>query len=535
MDVWSPKVNQNTLDARLQQMDRVMQALWKQNVNVVLCLSPVPDQLVDRLSMSVDDPLWLFRPGRKDYVPYLAPVLMRYGHHVRRWQFGHPGVSDVISDALYSHGAEAASMLRNLTPDPRAVLPWSIAQPRVPLKDEKNIEYTIDLPQAVQPSRIGDFLKEWRDSPRAQYSLHLRSASAVDLTQARRIDDLALRMLHAWEQAPDGLSISRPWATLPDARSVAHPDPLLGVFATVSRMLQGRRVVGRLDLGPGLKGMILDGERGGLLAVWSEGELGKPAIVHMFLGDNVVETDVWGNRASLARVEGKHRLSITSTPTFIEGIDARLALLRASFAVTPTLIESSQITHEHTLTLSNPWTQTLHGELVVIEPGRDWRIEARRISVNIEPGGKAVYPLQIGLPVAETAGRKTLVARLEFTSMKHQPIDLSAPMELGLEHLFIDTAVAAERNPNTGALDAVVTMFITNTGDEKKVMNVFAQMPGQKRHERTITLRPGQSMIRHFRFDGAGAKLADTPVRVGLRDASGPILLSQLVSAGDGQ
>ncbi|MEX2212970.1 MAG: hypothetical protein WD768_02505 [Phycisphaeraceae bacterium] len=532
MDVWDAKVTEGTIDARLQQMDQVMQPLWKQHVNVVLCLSPVPDQLVDQLSMSANDPLWLFRPDRKDFMPYLAPVLMRYGHHVRRWQLGHPGESAIPSDELLTHGSRAAAVLRDLTPDPRAVMPWSLTHRRVPLKDERGVEFAIDVPQGVQSTRIADFLKEWRTAPEANFTLHLRSAPATEMTQARRVDDLAVRMMHAWEQGPDGLSVSRPWAMMSDPKSLAHPDPLLGVFATVSRMLEGRRVVGRLDLGEGLSAMILDGDRGGLLVAWAQGELKKPVTVKMYLGQGAVANDVWGNRQELVKQDGKQPFNVSSTPIFIEGIDARLALLRASFALTPNLIESSQVTHEHTLTLSNPWTQTLHGEMVIVEPGRDWRIEPRRISVRIEPGAKAQYPIQIGLPVAETSGRKVITARFEFVSMKHPPVELSTPMQLGLEDLFIDAAVSVEKDEKTGRLDAVVTLFITNSGEDKKAMNVFATMPGQKRHERTITLRSGQSMIRHFRFEGAGAKLGDTPVRVGIRDTAGPILLSQIVSAG---
>ena len=87
------------------------------------------------------------------------------------------------------------------------------------------------------------------------------------------------------------------------------------------------------------------------------------------------------------------------------------------------------------------------------------------------------------------------------------------------------------RADTPGQVDAVVTQFVTNTGSEAVSLYAFAQTPGFARQEGIISrLKPGQSIIRRFRFENVAAQGAiDQPLRVGLRETRGPAVLNEML------
>ena len=84
--------------------------------------------------------------------------------------------------------------------------------------------------------------------------------------------------------------------------------------------------------------------------------------------------DPWGNRQALATdTQGRHQLTLTATPVFIEGIDVMLARLRGSFRIDPSFVRSVYKMHKHTLELTNPYPRSIYGTLRITGPAH-WKI-----------------------------------------------------------------------------------------------------------------------------------------------------------------
>jgi len=485
------------------------------------------------LDIGSDGPLAMFATEPKTWDSILAPVLLRHGQRVRKWQLGSVDVPNVFFMAdLPQLAAAAAVDLRNLAPRPQTILPWRLDQARRPqVKDVAG--YLIDVPYAVHAENLAQHLAEWHRAPPAKVTLHLREPPATQITQRDRVTDLVLRMLHGWEAGADGLAVSRPWTDAVQRRTGLLPDPLLGVFASVAHRLAGRRVVGRLDLGKGLECMIFNGPRGGMLAAWNRHAQRAEAKIDMYLGPSVQAVDVWGNRVDIPAVDGRHQWTLDRIPVFFEPIDPELALFRAAFVLDKPFIESLQMPHPRTATLANPWSRTISGHMYIIGPQK-WQIEPRRCFFSIAAGQESRIPLQLVFPVSEVAGEKRLVAKFDFLAQQRYQIRLGAPMELGLEKVEFDASLAIEPGADGTANDVVVTGLVTNRGDETLALYAFANLPGFPRQERIISrLRPGQSIVRRFRFAGA----ADAPgadgsaqIRVGLREANGPAVLNKTLA-----
>ncbi len=528
ISAWDRDVSLATHDTRMAELDAILQPLWRQGTLVSMSFSPLPRELAERLDLDPRNPAWMFAKPAADWAPWVNPLVIRHGQNVRRWHLGPDVGGEFGSPALVPVIAQAVESINDLTPDPLVVVPWELSTPRRPTLEHRETAFAMEVSPTIAPAQFRAYLSDWHQSPAANLTLTLPVHPATEMSQRRRVDDLALRVLHAWEANVQGVTIPRPWDHRHNRLNALHPDPVLSVFATLAQQLHTRRAIGRLALGKHGQSMIFTGERGPMLAAWLDGGPNDKATVSLFLGDNPVISDVWGNQTKLELAAGKHTFTLTSTPIFIEGIDADLALLRASFAMTPRLIESSQVTHQHTLTLRNPFPQQLQGELTILEPGRDWKIDPRRIPLAIEPGATMQIPLTLSFPVAEVAGEKRLLARLDFASGKRQSIELTTTMEVGLQGIEMETGLSFKAD-NAGRIDATATAFVTNTGNDPRTLYVFAIFPGQPRQERIMTLKPGQSLMRKFRFNGIDAQTMNQPVRVGLRDTQGPALMNHVL------
>lgn len=511
---------------RMVLLDRVLQKLQARGRQVTLDLSPLPRDLLTSDTDAAAVLAGLGRPAR-GWLPYMAPLLLRQGQRVRNWQLGPAGASEPFDHPQLAQTlAGITQELHDLAPQPQVVIPWRIDHHR---RDDlpAGSQFAMDVPESIPAERIREYLAPWQTGSPVACFLHLREPSASVITQASRVEDLALRMVHSWEAGAAGLSVTRPWTRANDNSPNLMPDPLLGAFASIAHRLSGRRAVGRLHLGEGLEAVIFDGPAGGMIAAWNRSAPDTRAKIDLYLGEEPVAVDVWGNRTKLPTVDGRQQWQLSCTPTFFEGIDPQLALFRAAFKVEPGFIESTQILHDGTMTIANPFARTISGYVQIVEPA-DWRIEPRRSHFAIAAGQTTTIPLRYSFPVSEPAGHKRMVARFDFTADHRYLVDLTAGLELGLKNVDFDASLALVPDPQTGATDVVITQLIANTGQTPLALYAFATLPGHPRQERIVSrLEPGQSIVRRFRFLNAAGNLKQTPVRVGLRETEGPAMLTR--------
>jgi hypothetical protein len=336
-------------------------------------------------------------------------------------------------------------------------------------------------------------------------------------------------MVYAWEAGAAAMTLPRPWTLADDRTTRLLPDPLLGVFSTVTHRLAGRRAVGRLPLGPGLEAVIFDGKGGGMIVAWNRFASAEKAKIDMYLGERPVAIDVFGNREALTMFEGRHQLTLGATPIFIEGIDAQLALFRARFQIDEPFIESTQTVHHRSVTICNPWSRTITGRMRIAGPGA-WEIQPRLTNFSIAAGESTTVPLAIKFPISETAGDKRLVAQFDFTADKRYQLDVSDDLMIGLRDVAFEANVVVLNNPDTGTRDALVSQLITNTGQRTISLYTFANLTGYTRQERLVSrLKPGQTVSRHFTFADAEAVMSTNRVRAGIRQANGPAVLTYIL------
>ena len=533
LSAWKRQLTLTQVEKHQAYLDGILEQLLSHHLKLTLSLYPLPDELDRLIDPNTDSLVTIFDKPIDKWRPFLAPVLMRHAQRVHLWQLGAAQQKLAFFDPyLPKHVQQAQTYLRNMASQPQVVLPWSIHQARRRDVDE-HVAYSIHVPPSVLADRLSDYLQDWTQSPGTNVALLLDMAPADRMTHPRRVADLVLRMLHAWEAEVSSVHLQRPWTLSPDRQKRILPDPILGAFSTVAHLLAGRKVVDRLPLRQGLVSMILDGRQGGLLAVWNQSADPQDAVMDMYLGESPVAVDVWGNRTALPQVDGRHQLKITHMPQFIVGIDPELALFRAAFGIKPSFIESKQTMHQRGITIANPWRQTISGHMVITDP-QNWKVQPHRTFFSIAAGKATTVDVSLRFPISETTGNKRLKARFDFMAEREYTVDLSTPMELGLPDVGFDANLVLETNPRTGKLDAIVTCIITSRGETELSLRSFAFMSGYPREMKPIIgLKPGQSVVRRFLFEDVSNKIGSTSIRAGLRELAGPAMINKILLAGD--
>ncbi|MEO0588694.1 MAG: hypothetical protein AAF078_13775, partial [Planctomycetota bacterium] len=517
-------------DQRAQRVDDLVEEFIAAGTDVSMSQHPLPQKLADRVD-GASDALALFEAEREVWEPSIVPALQRLGQTVKAWQMGRWDGGDVFfySD-LESRLAEVETLLSRRVAEPAIVLPWRIDQPPVPGLSS-GFRYGVHVPTSVTPEAIGGYLEGWADPGQAW--LRLGVSPADRLPHERRVAELALRMIGAWAADAGRIEIVSPWTGSLTREPGLLPDPLLAVFTGVKSRLGGRPYLGDLSLGDEMRARLFANREGGVLAMWDR-SASRDGVVRMVLGESPEVVDVFGNRAPVPVVDGKHEVVLGPTPVFVEGIDVRLAELRASVEIDEPFLESEQTPHDRVVTFVNPWGRTMSGQVIFTEPS-NWRIQPKRQFVSVAAGGTVRLPVRITFPASEVAGDKELTARLVMEADRAYDVDLKVPMEVGLSDVTFDATVALEPGPG-GTVDAVATCVVTNVGEQAWSMHCYATLPGHARQSLPISqLEPGQTIVRRFRFTDGGEALAASALRCGLRAINGPRMLNRRFTLDDVQ
>ncbi|MEM6458800.1 MAG: hypothetical protein AAF710_05345 [Planctomycetota bacterium] len=562
VSAWDRETTLGALDLRLDTLQSVIAPLKNGGRRVEVSFAPLPEELEHTRGVNSRRPVRAFAASPEVWMPYVQPILVRQGQRVNTWQLG--GTDRPAAAYLPGLGGLAATAyeeFRHWTPAPVITLPWRLDQPVREDMPTGGVGYAVHWPAGVLPERLVDHLQGsgWAtgDTPRR---LHLRPASADAVPHPARVADLALRMVHAWEQDATGVALPDLWTPALERRDALLPDPLLGVMANVATRLAGQRAAGRLNLGDDRAAVIFRRHRPltetaeaggagppgptqttpgtpdtpGMLVAWNVNAGAARSELRMFLGRAPVLHDVWGNATPLQPdADGKHVVPLTDTPVFVTGVDPQLALFRAGFVLDEPFVLSTQTPHLRTLRLQNPWPVTISGRFTIVGP-ESWSIRPFRHAFSIGPGRSLELPIVLRFPVQEVAGDKRLTVDMEFTADRRYEVELAAPMRLGLEGVRLEASLAVEPGRAAGTTDAAVTCILTNTGDAPISLNLAAKLAGHPRRERLIPrLEPGQSVIRQFRFADAAAALRAGDIRLNVRETNGPAVLNKTVGLYD--
>lgn len=562
--VWSALQTPESTAALAKDLVRTVTDLKSSMQDVSFSLPRVPAQLAEACRIEAEEPLQVFAGEESRWIPYILPLVDKYGQSVQRWQIGRIG-DPAPEGQSAADLSRLQSMLARLVPGPVVALPWPAEVAPAAAQIGPGVGDLIAcLPYSADPDALAPLAQAWRESLGARPPAITAAIEPLPESQFSRHDaavHLAKVAVEAWgalvtgSDAPRGsLSLVQPWSWPTPGRDQAQPRPELAVYANLIERLAERRIVGTLPVGPGVRCYILSpaqpgSGRTGALVAWRDGIGGDTASIDAFLGDgHVIAYDIWGNARPVeprrdapgpARDPGTdprrsavsgltHHIDLTGEPVFIENVNVDLARFIASFRLDPGFLPSTASEHDVAIILSNPFRSRAEGRITILEPGglsvdpsnrdRTWRIAPRTSPFSIGPGETARIPISVAFSSAEEAGLKPVLAEVEFVADRdYGPLRLRSALEVRLDQLQLDLSYRLV--PGGSGADLIVEGHVTNMGKAAVTLELSAFAPGYPRAKASIAeLAPGQTITRRFAFPGGATRLRDERVIVGAQD-----------------
>lgn len=401
-----------SLNARMPAID----ALLNRNQQVTFALSSVPPPLAGAMLLDSSDAIGLSTRDAMAWRPYLDPTIDVYGQRILRYQVGRFGDQNIVRQNAAPGLQNAERIISRLVPGPKMILPWR-ADHGLP-SFERSANEPVDSGKPNSPSNVssGPLL----DGVTMQFPLGFAASAMRDLALVRddqhargntmeltvvpecpeiekfgakaRAIETAKRLAEFWAAlapTPQGVpparfALNSPWAIVDQENDLLlQPAPEVAAVVHMSERLAGRRVIGPVPAPEGVRALLLV-ERSGTsqslragealsracVIAWNESALPENAYVNVFTPHAGVEiADIFGNVRQVSQDASgiQTRIDLTDAPIFIEGVDAYLALLSASFKFTPQFLPATATQHEHRIELTNPWPVRITGQMQLRE------------------------------------------------------------------------------------------------------------------------------------------------------------------------
>lgn len=531
LPLWTRDLTAGIVGSRSAALRPLVDAFRSERLDLSFSLPVVPAAATDPNAIVAPDPWSLLVSQPAVARPLLDEFLDAYGQTVQRWQVGWFDPKALPSRQAFQAGLDSIeSMLSKLVPGPIVVVPTTMEE-LTAAAGTPGFEPAVYMPHDALPGSCALVVDAWKDRGTADGSKRLLAALGtspeLQLDASDAAASVAKRAVRVWASATRarntpgpgpavGLGLVDPWTVRDERQAQLMPRPELAAWRAVADRLGNRRFVCDFPIaGAGEAYLFADrsgARNSGLLVLWNDASLPEQVKLQNYLGAGPIEiVDVFGNRSAL-NDPSRSPISISSTPVFIEGVDADLLHFVAKFTIDPPLLSMTSPETQHAIQFTNTWAVPISGTLQLLEPGgmgtsirrdRTWRITPRTFGFSLAPGESASLPMSVSFGTAEEVGTKPFVFNVELAAgHSYEPFRVSARMELGLRD--ISFSITATPRGNDVVLEATIsnqsraplTLVMTAFPPEmpRQLVDVGEVMPGnQVIHRFTLrNLYPGQ-------------------------------------------
>ena len=447
-----------------------------------------------------------------------GPILARFGALLPTWQLG--------AEAIELHGAQlwkpadvdrVRRHLRTFVSIPRLVIPQPITAVSPPDHDIRSVWVPSNLPTRTLP-RLLDFLV---GDNTASCWLQFAASADSDLNEARRVSDLARRLVLAKALGPGRIFVPAPFELSDRGGQPAwQPTKDYLVYRTLFHYLSGKTAVMATTSTPSALAIVFQGPDSSCLIAWSWQESAANEPVQLYLGPNPHAVTLWGERRPLEVKEGRTQIPVGATPVILDSLHTPLALLQTSYRVHPTYVQLHTREPRPIVTFRNPYDQPLTGEIRLTPPG-DWQVMPVQQRFTLAPGEVFTEPLTLTLPPRQIAQTHNLDVHLILHTPEAAELHFPESLIVGLRDVGLDALVYWEGS------DLILRQSLMNLSDRAVSFNAYCDPPHRAREERFFNkVAPGEIAEQTYVFPNA-RYLAGRRIPMGIVEIDGPRHLNQ--------
>jgi hypothetical protein len=234
------------------------------------------------------------------------------------------------------------------------------------------------------------------------------------------------------------------------------------------------------------------------MAVWNN----TPTQEVLFLGQNSMIVDVWGNRTRPLSDSHRQIIPVGRLPIFVTDLHHDVAMIRQNCRLDQTNIPSRYGTPiPNTLYFTNTTAQPISGRLT-FEPPEGVTVEPKTLPINLMPGETGAQPITFRLSAQARSGEQMLRIDVQAGLPDAPLFGVFQPINIGGGDVSIDLSTRLNRNNELEVYQAFInegqtpvsfscTLYIPNRPLQK--MNVRNQ--GNGRSDYTYTIPNGRSLL----------------------------------------
>lgn len=326
-------------------------------------------------------------------------------------------------------------------------------------------------------------------------------------------------------------------------RADGMPAELLLPWRTTAAMLGGAKYLGNMQLpGDSENRVFLRPDGQVVMVVWNR----TPTREQLYLGENVHQFDLLGRSTAIIKQGREQTITVSSTPSFVLGLQESITRWRMNVAFEKTQIPSIYSRpHHNALTFKNFFPQGVGGsvKIVVLQdqaasnaPARTdaaagfaldrWTIEPPQATFQLAANGETKFPFDIRLKNA-LFGKQPI--RIDFTIEADERLEFSvySELEVGTEDVTLDVHSHLDKD---GTL--IVEQLMTNRTDRLADFKCHLRSKGHQ-PQRMQVYRLGRDLDRKVYRIPDGRDLIGKEMLLEIEEVNGQRMLNYRFIASD--
>ena len=496
------------------QLSRLLRELTEKRVEATgVILPPVEDDLVDP-----GQAIHRLVQHNEHWSELFSPVFAHFGAVLPTWQLG-----DEVIELGDGRGWPAVNIdrvrkhLRRFVTIPKLAIPQTTSSVEPVGEEVASIWVPATIPSRALPRQLRFLV----DVDPSHYWLRLDTPDREDVDPLTHGRDVARRITLAKAMRPGRIFLPAPFEYDQGGGQASwQPTTDFIVLRTMFHFLAGKRAVSAMTPIPDSLAVFFSGVDSSCMVTWSWKTDEQPEYVELYLGDDPQAYDAWAHRVDIELVDGRARIPVGPTPLIVTNLDTPLALLQASYRVDPTYVQTHATEPYPTLMFSNPYPQTLSGEIVITPPA-EWNVDAPVRSFVLPPGESLSEVMRLYLPPRQMARVYDLDIKIKLHSPRQAELHFVQPLTVGLREVSLNSSMYWSTD------DLIVEQSLHNLSPDPVSFTAFCDAPGHARQERFFSdVAPGEVAIRTYTFRNA-RKLEGCNLLLGVQEIDGERSLNQ--------
>jgi len=504
--------------------DKKLVALHKGHIEVVATFDEVPDEMALRMDPSQRTLLDVLSQSVDVWRPQVAGVLAQYARQVPFWQIGADSIDRQQWDPrIQSVVKTVRKEFDELVSGTVLAVPVS-GMVEVSQEQISTSHISLGLPATIVPQQIPAYLEDFRRQGMEHIWASIKPLDGDIYDRENMLIDFAKRIVYARKGQAEAIFIEHPWTQRQyNARDLTEPTELFVIFRAMADQLGGTRYIGQFNIAPDIPALIFDRNGIGTIFTWnshydSYGN-NQPQEVELYLGDQSVLLDIFGNRQEMTLENGVAKLRLTNWPMMLSNVNTNLAALRASLQLTPAVIDASLSRQQLTLKFSNPFDIPVMGRLRFITDSgytKNWSVDPLLSDFVLQPHQQHQEEITLRFPSTELGGEKILEMFFDVDADRSYRIRAFVPFEIRLSGVEVNLFT---RRVNTN--DLLLQQVVTNESEEQISLRSFVDLPDLDHLERAIPdLQPAATVTKSYLLRNVNKWLGQY-IRIGLYDPKG--------------